>query len=495
MKLKKYKYEIIIAVITAIMMLVMDNTSPLYKLTTYCDLSIFYNIGRRIADGQVLFRDVFDFKGQLTFFIGAISYKLFGVTLLYFIIDLVSFSIWSVVNYKIYNKIIRNNKTALILAISNFSILYYVTMLGNAEGWIIGAFSYLIYLMLFVDMKNKLHKEAMIISAISWFIFYTKINYIIPISVIIITYIIYCIKNKMASNLVKNSIIGIAVFTVLSLPFIVYEVVNGESPMFLTKTYLELVANYKNDFKTQDVLLNNYRVIIFITGIVLITFMCYIITLYTNVNIYKIIRLAVMMLITITFLSKTILYNHLYIMISLSWLIYLSIYFLIKKWFIIINVPILIGVIVLHCYVNIENKDNNIKAFANKYGAELAGKDVFVPNSINVASIESYLPITTFDNFSAMYSSYRGLDILDKFRERVKNCEPEYLILTDKGDIGSVEKTFNLGIDDINKNYEIISKHNKIKIQLSNLSSILKCAKIVYIGENEFNLVLLRRRK
>lgn len=50
--------------------------SPLYPVNEWSDINVYFNVGKAIANGKVLYSEIFDHKGPLLFFIYAIGYIL-----------------------------------------------------------------------------------------------------------------------------------------------------------------------------------------------------------------------------------------------------------------------------------------------------------------------------------------------------------------------------------------------------------------------------------
>lgn len=104
-------YLFISAFSVAFLLLLSASTSPLY--TDYCDgdSSIFMIIGKAIASGKDVYRDFFDHKGPLLFYLNALGFYMTGTKSGVFIIQCVFLSLTSVFIYKtarIFTKTFRS---------------------------------------------------------------------------------------------------------------------------------------------------------------------------------------------------------------------------------------------------------------------------------------------------------------------------------------------------------------------------------------------------
>ena len=85
---------------TTVLMLFVSAFSPIHGFNDWPDVNVYFNIGRAMMDGQVLYKDIFDHKGPFVFLLYG-----FGSLLPYFIgifvIQIIFFfvSLWFV--YKI----------------------------------------------------------------------------------------------------------------------------------------------------------------------------------------------------------------------------------------------------------------------------------------------------------------------------------------------------------------------------------------------------------
>ena len=84
----------------AFLLLLSASTSPLYKDLCDGDSSIFIFFGKAITLGKDAYRDYFDHKGPILFYINALGYFLTKSKVGVFILQCISLSISSIFMYK-----------------------------------------------------------------------------------------------------------------------------------------------------------------------------------------------------------------------------------------------------------------------------------------------------------------------------------------------------------------------------------------------------------
>ncbi len=168
-----------------------SGASPFVNLVKE-DQAVFYAIGKCIAKGQVLFRDVCDHKGSYIFFLNAISYLVSSIFPfqnfigLYFF-EFISMLCMAIYLFKIFN-IYLNENLSFYSLLSFFAIYYYrgLFRFGNrCETWILTMqiiSIYYILLSLNSLCKNNYHnikfKYFFLHGVFTGIVFNIKMNYI-----------------------------------------------------------------------------------------------------------------------------------------------------------------------------------------------------------------------------------------------------------------------------------------------------------------------------
>ena len=246
MNRKEYISLTLLSLFSFLFILIFDNTTPLAKGGNYIDLDIYYEIGKVMCNGKILYQDVFDTKGPFMFIIGAISYKLFKNYTAFFILDLISILLFTFSSFKIF-RLYFEEKKSILLTILNILFTYsFATFFGSPEGMLMGIILYFIYWILNKGFLKDNRFNFFIFGLYSGFIFLTKINYLLGFGLIAICYLISSIKNKNYKKLIQELLFFFIGFFIMFIPIIIYEIIINK-PFFIIPTYLLGAIGYSKD--------------------------------------------------------------------------------------------------------------------------------------------------------------------------------------------------------------------------------------------------------
>lgn len=188
-----------------VQLLFCQANSPLYGYNDYSDLAIYTVIGRALRNGQVLYRDVFDHKGPIFFFLSQIFY--YNETTAW-IVDILTFSIQALYLYK-QLRIFKSARDSLHCTI--FIMQCHLMILWEA-GQPEQVFMQLIYVQLYLLLakENDIKTWAIFGTMVSY-VFYTKIN-IVLFWVPMFVYLAY--KSLKQRKLIKNIVAGLIPFII-----------------------------------------------------------------------------------------------------------------------------------------------------------------------------------------------------------------------------------------------------------------------------------------
>ena len=87
-----YCYCLLCAII---FLFVCSKSSPLYPMNNWNDANSFFTMGKGMANGLIIYQDLFEQKGPLLYLLHAIAYLISNQTFLgIFIFEVISFSIF-----------------------------------------------------------------------------------------------------------------------------------------------------------------------------------------------------------------------------------------------------------------------------------------------------------------------------------------------------------------------------------------------------------------
>ena len=242
------KTYIILFVYTFLLLFFCSKMSPLYPFNEWSDINLYFNIGKTIFNGKILYVDAFDHKGPLIFFIYGIGYLISNTSFFgMYIIEAVMWVLMVCSGYLIAKLYLDKMYAFIIALIFPLLVLSHSSEGGSAEEFIIvfESISLLLFLIYFKEKDNKTHKPVYmfvqgIMCAATILI---KINLIVFWFFPLLAVFINILKNKEYKNLIQNIIAYIGGLLALILPVLIYFIWNN-ALSDTWKTYIVLNGNY-----------------------------------------------------------------------------------------------------------------------------------------------------------------------------------------------------------------------------------------------------------
>ena len=211
------------------MLLISGFTSPLYPNYWGGDSALFTMIGKGMNEGKIVYKDLFDHKGPILFFIEDIGYSIAGRTgiwLLQCVFGLINifyiYATWKIANPD-YSKLRIIDICSILIA--TFSIFFYTFERGNlSEEYSLPIISACVYY--FVKYSIKADKQpkhnpryALIYGIGISLLAFIRINNTVTVCIIIFIYLFY---KKEFKNLFLNILFGFIGCATVVIPIIIY---------------------------------------------------------------------------------------------------------------------------------------------------------------------------------------------------------------------------------------------------------------------------------
>lgn len=287
------------------------STSPLYKNYYEDDSAIFIVVGKSILSGKTLYKDIFDHKGPILFFIEALGQLIFDGRFGIFVLQIISLTITNLFLFKISNLFVDKKK-------SIFSVFFSMSMLicffeeGNlSEEFSLPFLSISLYLALkWVISKNcawdKFTKYyATTIGICFAIISLIRLNNAAIIIGLLLGITIILLKNKYFSDFLKSILyftIGIAI---IYIPICIYFYKNNALYDMFYGTFIHNFMYVKN--RSAFSLLEKLYYMLHILVLMICTFK----SIYKNKNLFTIIFTSTIITVLTLFIGKA--YSHYYI--------------------------------------------------------------------------------------------------------------------------------------------------------------------------------------
>lgn len=253
--------EKVFAFFTSLICITLVSTSsPLYPFNLWNDANLFFTVGRGIKSGLVLYRDMYEQKGPLLYFIHAlcalISDRTFtGVWLLEICMCFI-FIVFAFKAVKLFIKDTDTNNTVFI-ALPVCALIYSSNMfhLGDScEELCFPLLTIVLYLSLKAlrtDKELPSYKETLVMGLICGIIFWIKYNLCAFIIGTVVFYLIYAIVIKQFKKLLLSALFFLTGFVLATLPVLIYFAVNNSLSDLFTVYFYNNIFVYSGVTGTQ----------------------------------------------------------------------------------------------------------------------------------------------------------------------------------------------------------------------------------------------------
>lgn len=246
----KIKYILPLFIISLIFLTIGSKNSPLYLINDWYDAQAFMTMGKGILNGLIPYKDLFEQKGPILYFIYAlanlVSTKSFiGV----FIIEVISFTTFLVFIRKTINLFFNDKYSIPTLMILSFLILMLKPFGhgGSAEELCLPIFAYSIYSMLkYLKTDRLTNKEIFINGLMAGIILWIKYTLLGFHFILAATYFFVYLSKKEYKKAITSCIIYLLGMFSITIPVLLYFIVNGGSEYLFDVYFLKNMTSYSN---------------------------------------------------------------------------------------------------------------------------------------------------------------------------------------------------------------------------------------------------------
>ena len=239
---------IILFVYAFILLFFCSKMSPLYPFNEWSDVNLYFNIGKSIFNGRVMYTEAFDHKGPLIFIIYGIGYLISNTSFLgMYIIESLAWAGMVCVAYRTARLYINKAFSFIVALAFPILLLSHIGEGGSADEFITVAMCLSMYLFVlyFQDEKFSNHKPThMLIHGLMCGIaLFIKLNLVIFWFFPLLAIFINILLNKEYKSLFKNIVFYLFGLAIIAIPICLYLVINnalGEA----WKVYIDLNRGY-----------------------------------------------------------------------------------------------------------------------------------------------------------------------------------------------------------------------------------------------------------
>ncbi len=215
-------------------LLICTRSSPLYPLNDWVDSNCFFTVGKSMFNGKVLYRDIYEQKGILAYFVHGIAYLISNTTFLgVFIYEVLSFAAFLYIAYRTARLFVNFPLSLAILPVLAHSVLTAVSLRqgDSTEEMCLPFIALPIYFLLKSIKRGGSGVPSVcevfalgITGACVLWIKYTMLGIYIGY---VICACIFCIADKKPMRILRVALAFIAGAAVVTVPILIYFAANG----------------------------------------------------------------------------------------------------------------------------------------------------------------------------------------------------------------------------------------------------------------------------
>ena len=229
------KFELAFLIVAAtVTITVVSTCSPLYPFNPWDDANCFFTLGRGIIHGMVPYRDLYEQKGPVLYFIYAFAALINDKSFIgAWIVECITASVFAVYSWKIAKLFSEPSRFCLVVTPLFLGLTYSTGLFnfgGNAEELCFPFLTVILYIGLRAIVNSDAlptNKDAVICGLITAALFWVKYTFMGFIAGFCLYILVMSIRRKAFARLWSLIWRFIAGFIILSIPVLIYFIANN----------------------------------------------------------------------------------------------------------------------------------------------------------------------------------------------------------------------------------------------------------------------------
>ncbi len=201
--------------------------SPIHTFNSHCDYQWYMTMGHGIIDGKVIYRDLFDHKGPIIYFLFAFACLFSNPQFVVWLIEVICVSWYLYFCYQIARKFLTPWLSILVvpLMIMALSANYARGIEGSCvEEYCLPIFAYclLTFLDFVIDRKPATWRRSLTLGVCFGILFWTKFTMLEFCVVPLFIWVIVNIVEHRFLTVLRNALIMVSGFAIVTLPILIY---------------------------------------------------------------------------------------------------------------------------------------------------------------------------------------------------------------------------------------------------------------------------------
>lgn len=205
--------------------------SPIYTFNTDVDYQWYMTVGNALTKGKIPYRDIFEHKGPLVYFLTAFCCLFPSPNIVMLIIEIFSMSLFFFFTYKICTKRLNPMLSFIIipmLAFAIFSSWSRITHGSTVEEFTLPIYTYFLscWIEFIFEKRDWSFLRSLFIGMCLAFIFWSKFSILSFVIAPMLIWLIINIKTKKYKTLIGNLFYMIIGFIIITCPIILFFLIN-----------------------------------------------------------------------------------------------------------------------------------------------------------------------------------------------------------------------------------------------------------------------------
>lgn len=253
--------------LSTLFLLICSRSSPLYPMNDWEDVHIFFTLGRSVTDGLVLYRDVYDQKGPLLYFIFTLASLISRTTFLgVFLLEIVTFAVFLYFSAKCARLYLGDSPAVwFILALMAPAVMLATSFANGSSAeqyclWIFPCSFYFIDKAIHESRRLK-PSEAFTIGLCTGYALYIKftiLGFFLGLALFVLIW--YLCFEKGAKELISTILSFLGGIAAVSVPIFLYFLVNNALEDFCIGYFYNNLFLYQGESSTFKERLVSYYV-------------------------------------------------------------------------------------------------------------------------------------------------------------------------------------------------------------------------------------------
>ena len=240
-EIRNFSNYIWFIIVVIYMLILSGSTSPLLG-SAISDSGIFMEVGKEICNGKILYKEIFDHKGPLLFFINSIPQIFINGSFGVWCVETIFMFISIILIYKISKKFFNKSIICIVPPIAYLAFSAYTIQYGNMSEEYSNLFS-IIALYIFIKFYTKKEKsftnlDSIVLGIIFMAVVMTRINNSPIIITLTIFIFFYFILKKQFKDVIKYVFLYIIGCLICIIPIISYFIYNNALKDFFYGTFI-----------------------------------------------------------------------------------------------------------------------------------------------------------------------------------------------------------------------------------------------------------------